>query len=412
MTAAAGSKTNYPVTGEMSVRINAARLVCVLLMMYVHVPSGEVSTNSSGMSADTRIDHWLESILIEGPGRASAALLSVVSGYLATLTLLRRQTAAGPLYRRRFRSIVLPMFCWAVLTCAIYLVLGQRDALLLTPDSTWLDKLNLVLFLTDAPNGPTQHLGFLRDLFVCVLLSPLLLLAVRRVPFVAIFLLLMVYLFVHSGQLIIILRPLVIFGFSLGMMLALYRLPLNYLDPYFSWFLSLTGVFAVLIVWTDAGMFLQAKAYLSVYGVSLKESILYPLCRLFGSLTIWTMLSMPSIQMMQRMTVRYSNYLFAAFCSHFLVLTVLFNGLWLPLLGDRDSYGYLLWFIAAPAVSIVVAIGMVKVAGAIYPPMATLMTGGRVPSSAAEFSVRAWLTDAQRRLHLKKIRHKTLSKVT
>ena len=159
-------------------------------------------------------------------------------------------------------------------------------------------------------------------------------------------------------------------------------------------------------------MFLQAKAYLSVYGVSLKESILYPLCRLFGSLTIWTMLSMPSVQMMQRMTARYSNYLFAAFCSHFLVLTMLFNGLWLPLLGDRDSYGYLLWFIAAPAFSIVVAIGMVRVAGAIYSPIATLMTGGRVPSGAAEFPVKAWLTNAQLRLHLKKIRHKTLSKVT
>ena len=397
MTAAAGSKTIQPVHGDMSVRINAARLVCVLLMMYVHVPTGEVSASIIDMSADTRIDHWMESILIEGPGRASAALLSVMSGYLAALTLLQRQTRASQLYLRRLRTIVLPMLCWAVLTCAIYLMLGQRDALLLTPDSNWLDKLNLVLFLTHAPNGPTLHLGFLRDLFVCVLLSPLLLLAVKRVPFVTILLLLIVYLFEHSGQLVIILRPLVIFGFSLGMLLALRRLPLDCLDPYFAWFLSLTGVFAVLIVWTDAGIFMQAKDYIASYGVSLKETILYPLCRLFGSLAIWTMLSMPSVQIMQRITARYSNYLFAAFCSHFLVLTVLFNGLWLPLLGDRDAYGYLLWFVAAPAVSMLAAIGMVKVVGAVYPPMAMLMTGARVPNETAVFSGKLWLAAIQQR---------------
>ena len=109
MTAAVGSKTIQPVNAEMSVRINAARLVCVLLMMYVHVPTGEGSASVMDISGDIRIDHWLETIVIEGPGRASAALLSVVSGYLAALTLLRRQTGAIGLYQRRFRSIVLPM---------------------------------------------------------------------------------------------------------------------------------------------------------------------------------------------------------------------------------------------------------------------------------------------------------------
>ena len=408
MTVAVATKTIQPVNAEMSVRINAARLVCVMLMMYVHVPTGEGSVSVMDISGDIRIDHWLETIMIEGPGRASAALLSVVSGYLAALTLLRRQTGAIGLYQRRFKSIVLPMICWAVLTCAIYLLLGQRDALVLATDSSWLDKLNMVLFLTEAPNGPTLHLGFLRDLFVCVLLSPLLLVAVRRVPFVTIFLLLMVYLFEHSGQLVIILRPLVIFGFSLGMLLALRRLPLDYLDPYFGWFLSLAGVFAVLIAWTDAGMFVQANAYLATYGVSLKESILYPLCRLFGSLAIWTLLSVASIKTMQRYTARFSNYLFAAFCSHFLVLTVLFNGFWLPIFGDRDAYGFLLWFVAAPAVSMFVAIVMVNLAAVVYSPLAVLMTGGRVPNEGAVFPGKIWLAGVLQRLHIKKTGNKSL----
>ena len=73
---------------------------------------------------------------------------------------------------------------------------------------------------------------------VCVLM-------LKRLPLATIALLLTVYLFEHSGQLGIILRPLVIFGFSLGMLLALRRLPLDALDSYWAGFLSLTGVFAV-----------------------------------------------------------------------------------------------------------------------------------------------------------------------
>ncbi len=382
MTADSGSKIFSPVSGEERTRINAARLLCVLMMMYVHVPNGQEPAIMVDVNADTRLDHWLESIMIEGPGRASAALLSVVSGYLTALTLLRGRMPVIRLYRRRFSSIALPMFCWALLTCMVYLALGQSDALLITPDSSWLDKLNLVLFLTQAPDGPTLHLGFLRDLFVCVLLSPLLLQVLKHLPLPAIASLLAVYLFEHSGQLVIILRPLVIFGFTLGMLLALRRLPLDMLDRYWAWFLSLTGVFAVLIIWTDAGMFLQLKGYLAMYGVSLKETILYPFCRLFGSLAIWTMLSMINIQTMQRITARYSDYLFAAFCSHFLLMTLLFNGLWLPLIGDRDAYAYLLWFAVAPVVSMLLTIGMVNLVGAVYPPMASVISGGRVLAGA------------------------------
>ena len=376
---AARANTFVPVSQEVSVRINAARLICVLMMMYVHVPDGQQTVSLIDTSADTRLDHWLESMMIEGPGRASAALLSVVSGYLAALTLLQGKVSANSLNRRRFKSIVLPMLFWSVLTCTVYLALGQSDALLARPDSTWLDKLNLIFFLTQAPDGPTMHLGFLRDLFVCVLFSPLIILLLKRLPLATMALLLAVYLFEHSGQLVIILRPLVIFGFSFGMLLALRRLPLQALDSYWPWFLSLTGVFAVLITWTDAGLFLQWKPYLAMHGVSVQETVLYPLCRFFGSLAIWTMLSLISVKAMQRISSTYSKYLFAAFCSHFLVLTLLFNGLWLPLIGDRDAYAYLLWFAAAPAISMVAAILMVELAGIVCLPMARLMTGGRVP---------------------------------
>jgi len=364
-------------------RINTARVACVLLMMYVHVPHGQTSEAASGLLANTRLDHWLEALLIEGPGRASAALLSVVSGYLIVYSLGRRRESVAGLYGRRFVSIVLPMFFWASLTCIVYLLLDKDGSSFVSAATSWHEKLNLVLFIYDAPYGATLHLSFLRDLFVCGLLSPLLLMALKKAPGITIGVLIGIYLFAHSGQFYIVLRPLVILGFATGMLLALHKVNLGSLDKYWAWFLALTGVFAVLIIWTSAGLLSGFEVFLADRGVSLQETFLYPLCRLSGSLAIWTVLPLLRGTRLTRLVDFTAPYLFAAFCSHFLVLSLLFNGFWLPLVGDRDAHVYLLWFVTAPLISMAIAMVIVNAAVRIYPPLATLITGGRMSTTGA-----------------------------
>ncbi len=375
---ASGKKAMSPDDLLMRDRINAARVACVLMMMYVHVPGGQEAVESIAVLTPTRLDHWFEAFLIEGPGRASAALLSVVSGYLAAVTLLRGKSSVKSLYQRRFMSVVVPMVCWALLTCFVYIALGQADTSFRSETTTWLGKLNYVFFLTDTPYGPTMHLGFLRDLFVCVLLSPLLLLALRHAANATVGLLAIIYLIEHSGQLVIILRPLVILGFTLGMLLALRRTRLDQLDEHWALFLAMTTVFAVLIIWTNAGLLNPIDDFLFQWNISLKESFLYPMSRLSGSLAIWCLLPLLLQGRLRQVVAKFSPYLFAAFCSHFLVLTLLFNGLWLPVLGGTESYAHIVWFICAPIISMAVAIAMVNVVARIYPPIASLMTGGRV----------------------------------
>lgn len=359
-------------------RINAVRVVCVLLMMYVHVPNGQQTGRGIDSSLSVRLDHWLESILIEGPGRASAALLSVVSGYLIVITLTRVDSSIVTLYRRRLISIILPMMFWASLTCLVYWLLDHGSDNFVNMADSWHSKLNLVLFMYEAPYGATLHLAFLRDLFVCVLLSPLLLIVLRHFPKSTLGLLGFIYIFEHSGQLYIILRPLVVLGFTIGMLLAQRGVRLDTLDKYWAWNLSLMGVFSVLIIWTNAGLLSAVEAQLATQGISLKESILYPLCRLFGSLTIWCSFPLWKGERIKRLSNEFSPYVFSAFCSHFLVLTLLFNGLWMPVLGDRDSYVYFLWFLSAPLIAMIASMAMVNVAARIFPSLAILITGGRI----------------------------------
>lgn len=364
-------------------RINAARVICVLLMVYVHVPGGLHGAEVVAAELWARFDYWIQLLLVEGTGRASAALLSTVSGYLIAVSLLRgpenrSKKAIFTLYKRRATSVVLPMVVWGIITCLVYMVVISDGTNFVDQADGVLAKLNLVFFITDTPYGPTMHLGFLRDLFVCVLLSPLLLLLLRIVPILTLGTLALVYLASHEIDLVIILRPLVVFAFSIGMFLALRRVNLRSLDRYWSVFIALMFVYTLLIVLTHAGYLDPLKQALESYGVSLLESVLYPLCRLTGSLAIWCMLPLINRHIVSRLLASISPRLFAVYCSHFLVLSLLFHGLWFPLFGDRESSLYIVWFLLAPAISTLVAVCMVSVSGMIHPRIATLITGGRV----------------------------------
>ncbi len=362
---------------ETRQRIAMARMFCVLFMIFVHVPDGQPSAvlytlNDGGFAA------FLEGFLVEGPGRASAALLSVVSGYLAATTLLKAGSSVWLLYKRRFISIIVPMIIWAGLTCLIYLLASRYRPTFLDDAHTLLDQLNFVLFLTAMPDGATMHLGFLRDLFVCVLLSPLLLVAVQRVAWIILPLLGLLYLFEHDQSTVIILRPLVLFAFSVGIYLATRKVSLNALDRFWPLFtgLSIAATMAILLV--NSGVARETVQLFAARNMEFDEVVLYPIGRLFGSLAIWTLLPMMLGGRLQAWTTRFTPYLFAAFCSHYLMLTLVFHALWSPVFGGRDSGMFVVWFLAAPVMSMAIAVVLVNMTLRVYAPLATLLTGGRM----------------------------------
>ena len=363
-------------------RIAMARMLCVLCMIFVHVPDGQsvaavYSLTSGGFSA------FLEGFLVEGPGRASAALLSVVSGYLAATTLLKPRSSVRTLYRRRFVSIIMPMVFWACVTYLVYLVVSQSRPTFLEDATTVMDKLNIIFFLTEMPVGATMHLGFLRDLFVCVLLSPLLLPAVQRIAWLLLPLLGVLYIFEHDQESVLILRPLVLFAFSIGIYLATRRVRLDALDRLWPVFVMLSVIATMAILLVNSGVADSTVQFFADRGMDFNETVLYPVGRLFGSLAIWTLIPWMLGGRLQGWVKRFTPYLFAAFCSHYLMLTLLFYGAWSPLFGGRESIVFVIWFLAAPLVSMAVAVLVVTIALRISPPLATLITGGRMSAPDA-----------------------------
>lgn len=362
-----------------------ARMLCVLCMIFVHVPDGQTSAVLYTLS-DGGFINFIEGFLVEGPGRASAALLSVVSGYLAATTLLKPGSSINGLYRRRFVSIVLPMVFWGVATCLIYLAASRFRPTFLDDAKTLLDQLNFVFFLTEMPMGATMHLGFLRDLFVCVLLSPLLLPAIQRFAWLLLPLLCLLYLFDHDQSAVLILRPLVLFAFSVGIYLATRKLALNSLDRFWPLFVLVSAAATLTILLANSGLADNAVQIFAARNMEFDETVLYPIGRLFGSLAIWTLIPLMLGGRLQAWTTRFTPYLFAAFCSHYLLLTLVFHALWKPMFGGRESNLFLLWFLMAPVLSMALSVLMVNIALRIFPPLATLLTGGRMKAAAPSLS--------------------------
>ena len=315
-----------------------------------------------------------------------------MSGLLTAVALSRSEASA--LYRRRFRSIVVPMLLWSVTTVALYALLSFARPTFLTEwhggsAETLLFYVNAVLFLTDQPMGPTLHLGFLRDLFVCMLLSPLLLGALRRFGAAVPVALGALYLF--DVESVVMLRPLVLFAFSIGLWLATRGARLDALDA--SWRLwvgaSVIATLAVMVSGTDAALGSAPARWFAERGLDLREAVLYPASRLCGALAIWTLAAKLVGTAWNRRLARLSSYVFVAFCSHFLVLAFLWEGVVRPLVGASDTLGYALWFAVAPFVAMAVAAGIVESAARLAPSLASLLTGGRAPVRSAAFGARA-----------------------
>lgn len=360
-------------------RIAMVRVLCIGFMIYVHVPDNALSAPE--FRAGVPIGSWLvQGLLVEGLGRASAALLSLVSGLLTAVALTR--SPAASLYRRRFRSIIVPMIIWSTVTVILYAALSMvRPTFLhlegVSPFGALMFYLNTIFFLTEQPLGPTLHLGFLRDLFVCILLSPILLAVLRRVGVGLLVVLGVVYLV--DLESIFVLRPLILFAFTLGLWLMQSGKRLDAADSLWPWWVALSIVATVLVIvsGTERGLAWGPAQWLASHNIDLRETFVYPVSRLFGGLAIWSLAARLVGTSWTRRLSRVSPYVFVAFCSHYLVLVFLWEGAVRRLVSGHTTAGYAVWFVAAPFVAMFMALLIVETLARIAPPLAALLTGGR-----------------------------------
>ncbi|MBN9237722.1 MAG: acyltransferase [Mesorhizobium sp.] len=211
-----------PIPPLVSDRVRIARVLCIFFMMFVHVQPGIAENVHDRDPGFFDLVYFTLSRLV---GLSSVSLLSIVSGYFIVASLMKAGTLS--LAKSKFKTLIVPLVAWnmamLVLLTAYGLISGKWQDM---PDNTLLGWSNAFFAVTGWPLD--VPLWFLRDLFICSLLSPLLLFGLRRFALPTIALLVVYTLF--GEDLYLLQRPQLMLFFGLGMWLRIAGTSAQFLD--------------------------------------------------------------------------------------------------------------------------------------------------------------------------------------
>lgn len=149
--------------------IGLARVLCILGIVYVHAWTGLYGP------ALTALDHTPQGLLrwglIELLARSSVPLLSLVSGWLVGPSLVRR--GARAFLVGKARTVLVPMLAWNAIAIVVVSGAAWLGWLYAPQPTSWGWLANELTGLVH-PNEINVQMPFLRDLFLCLLMAPLL----------------------------------------------------------------------------------------------------------------------------------------------------------------------------------------------------------------------------------------------
>lgn len=350
-----------PVDQNISSRINLMRILLISGIVFVHVP---YDTDASPFIEPNGFFDWLRVFLGESLFRIGVPCLSAISGYLlfqkGLETFDYRRTLAS-----KTRTVVLPFLLWNFAVLAFVLLIQRFNmGIGYFPDlwgSSPVEWLNHTLALNDFPvNLP---LYFLRDLMVCILLSPVLAFLVRRAPALTLGVLFAIAVFpaLTSG---IVLKQSILFSFTLGIFFALYRVDLKYLDAYALPIAALVLGLAALLA---LGLFNTGPDYPDVLNI-MRNAL-----AIVGAIGVW-LLSAPLIRTRAGQRMANSGSLsFWTFCAHYPILVLL----WMVWNRHADAELYPVFYITSVLVTFAALIISNSLARRWAPGLYEVLTGSR-----------------------------------
>jgi succinoglycan biosynthesis protein ExoH len=301
-------------------------------------------------------------------------LLSMISGWLF-FSFSSSPSASAPQalwirIRRRFVSLYLPLAFWNAL-----FLLAMLAVFRLSPDYPLLEELNIrfetagALDYVNAVLGLTQHpigfqFWFVRDLFLTVLVSPLLWLILRTAPITGAVALGLVW--ITGNDLWIFFRTDVLFFFYMGGLVRMRGWPVE------------IGWRATLVFLAIYLALVAIRASIP-YFLTEPTSLLYAATRgmrLFGVLACWGLFLKIAPTRLGAVVARYGGLAFFLHAAHYPLLAEVKILLWPLLPAETDA-----WMLAHYAVSVLVTVTVGLCAGILLarllPKGFELLNGGR-----------------------------------
>ncbi len=333
-----------------------ARVVCILFMLTVHVwPGAELVVANAQPT-------FFYQIVIGYFGRSSVPLLGIISGFLFWYMQSKREIEMYRIIARKAQSLLLPMILWSsilLLVFVLYFFLtGDNRGL----PTDWMGWVNSLFAITSPPfNTP---LGFLRDVFVSVVVGVGIWKMHFRWPSFSIVGLLLIVIIVLAFDSILFLRPTIFAFFALGMLIAW----MGWLPriPGWGW-----GVVLLALDLAVRELLATPTEYYAVLGKNLFH-------RLTVALLMWNLctLVVRRARGLAEMIKWLEPYIFFIFCSH--MVTIAFMSYFARKAGlDVSQPGYLVFFILQLLIIILSALCAHWVMARISPRPLQLLSGGR-----------------------------------
>ena len=354
---------------RLSTAIAIARLIGIMGIVYVHAWTGRTAEELAAVAFGWQA--VLRTVLGEVFGRSAVPLLGMISGWLVVSTATRQDY--GPFLLGKARTILLPMVLWnaiAILLVGAAATFGDLKAP--TPTSIgW--TLNELVPLVHA-NDVNVQMPFLRDLFVCMMLAPVLVRA--STAWLALVASIVVVWCVSGVHVPLLLRPQILLFFTAG--IAARRSGVA--ERVAGWPVALCALpFVALItprLWTALlgnGFFDTHPHLMAAFDI---------VFRLASAVLFWRLawgLAESNVANRLRGIERYG---FLAFCDH-LVLLWLFGPVLGLATGALGAGLYPAYLLIQPLLVLGVTVVLGWLLMAVSPSVARVLSGGRLGRSAS-----------------------------
>ncbi|WP_284739354.1 acyltransferase [Rhizobium sp. CG5] len=338
------------------------RLLLISGIVFVHIPHDPQTSPFLGTYG---LFDWLRIFLGDSLFRVGVPCLSAISGFL-----LFRRGLEGFDYARTMRSkamtVLVPFLIWN-LSFLLLAYIAQRNAIGFgyLPDvlgASWRDLASLSFALESWPiNVP---LYFLRDLLLCLLLSPVLGFLIMRFP-VATLAVLLAYavLPVPSG---IFLKRSILFGFSVGIYAALHKVDIKRFDRQ-------AGPILATVLAISVALAVALYQYGPEFPAWLETA--RSLAALTGILGAWCLSALLIGSRYAAPLSKGGGLSFWIFCAHYPLLVTAW------MVWNRTGLGfYPLFYIVAPVVVLAATVLSNAVVKRTMPQLYGLLTGSRSKS--------------------------------
>jgi succinoglycan biosynthesis protein ExoH len=345
---------------NLSSRINLMRIILISGIVFVHVPHNPETSPFLGVYG---FFDWLRVFLGDALFRIGVPCLSAISGYL----LFRKGMQAFDYLatvKSKARTVLLPFLLWnGALVAAVLLLQRFGVGVGYFPDlwnATPREMMSHGAAVEEFPlNVP---LYFLRDLFVCILLSPILAFLVRRYAWATLGVLLVVTAW-PEVTLFIVQKKSILFSFTLGIALALYKIDLKALDAH-----AVKITAAVL----GASAILATALYFTGPDFPFELELLRNLLAVFGAMGLWASSSLLIRSKAGKRLSETGSLSFWIFCAHYPLLVMMWM-VWNR--GGPDFYpAFYLGAVALAFIILVISNAQVR---SKLPKLYAVLTGSR-----------------------------------